>query len=96
MVRKASPKSDVAEGGATTKTYPCPDCGRDSEPVRFVGHEIILREDQTFEDLLTSATYTSNAKAPEARNILVKCPVHGEKNFQHIGNHVTGSKKARP
>lgn len=72
-----------------------PGCGRDAEYVGFAAYEVLLREGQTIEGLLKTATHSSNAKAPEARNIIVRCKVHGKKIVQIIGNHITGSKARR-
>ena len=97
MLKKPSRNRDAGRRGAAAKTFACPVHGCDQKAVyvRFVAFEYLVRFDQTLEDIEAIATRKRNAAAMEARNLLVQCPVHGEKIIQRIGHHMTDSKKRK-
>ena len=57
-----------------------PECGREAEYVRFHVEEAVIQPGRKFDEIRL---------APVARNIVVRCPVHGEKIVQKIGNHIS-------
>jgi hypothetical protein len=93
-MKKHSPNLDAGEEKArNNNTEKCPVCGADAEYVGFAAYEVAHSVNITMGELLATATERSNAKAIEARNLIVKCPTHGEKIVQRFGHHITGSKK---
>lgn len=67
-------------------------CDQQAEFVRFVGENVAIPSGMTFDQLLLTAT--GKRQAITQRDMIVRCPIHGEVLLSSPeGHHVTARKK---
>ncbi len=64
-------------------------CDQEAEFVRFIAEEIIVPPGLTDLDQLPRTGKGHLLAIGTQRNILVRCPIHGEQIFLHHGSHIT-------
>lgn len=63
-------------------------CDQEAEFVEFICEEYVRPRDTPLDQLPRTGKGHLLAKGTQ-RNILVRCPIHGEQLFLHHGNHIS-------